>query len=93
METAKGHNKLAQDLDEEINSLEKQIKDSGDGPKNDPDSLIAGIEEYIKENGDLNQDKMLTLFSHVIKDMYEKFDHIAEKNGIKLEGPDTGDAS
>ncbi|MCP4023777.1 MAG: response regulator [Desulfobacteraceae bacterium] len=93
MATAKGHTKAIQDLDKEITQLEKKIKEADSGTKNDLEAIMDRIETYIKEEDSFNQEKINILFSHVIKDLHQKFNHLAKNNEFKMPQISSGDAS
>lgn len=84
METTKSQNKAIHELDNDIQTIEKEIKAfSFQAPVN-PDTLINEIENSVKDDNGVDCEKIETLFSDTIKGLYGQFGEIAYRSGFEM---------
>lgn len=82
METIKQHNELAKKMDEKILFLRKQIEEKIQD-KNTGKTLKQ-LEHSLRESNLLENDKFNSFYNDVIKQIYEQFRIIAERNEINI---------
>ncbi len=88
MEATKKNNKIIHGLDNEIETLNTEIKDlSVKTPKNSsltPEQIIDGIKHHVKNDHGIDPEKTATLFENIIKELYDQFNAISYRNGFEM---------
>ncbi len=76
------HQKNIENLNREIDKLERQIKIQADKAKED--NSLKRIEKLLKEENMLEQDKLNNLYVELLKELFEQFSDIAIRNGFEM---------
>jgi response regulator RpfG family c-di-GMP phosphodiesterase len=84
METTKTHNKAIHELDDDIKTIENKIKNLLSQTPVDFDTLLDEIENSIMDDNGMNPEKLKTLFSDTIRELYGQFTEIAYRNGFEM---------
>jgi len=84
-EKTDGHRKILHDLDREIEELKKKINTKED-PKSKQVKALERVEQSLKENHLLDQEKFNTFFVDTVKDLFEQFQDVAARNGFEMPG-------
>ena len=84
METTKSHNRAVHELDHDIEIIEKEIKDLSFQTPINPDTLFNEIENSVKNDDGIDCEKLETLFSDTIKELYDRFSEIAHRSGFEM---------
>ena len=88
MDATKNNNKILHELDNEIETLNTEIKDlSVQTPENSnltPEQIIDEIKPHIKNDQGIDPEKTATLFSNTIKELYNQFNEISYRNGFEM---------
>ena len=86
-EKTETHQKNIENLNREIDKLERQIKIQADKPKQD--NSLERIEKLLKEKNMLEQDKLNNLYVELLKELFEQFSDIAIRNGFEMPESDS----
>jgi len=84
MEATTTHNKTIQELDNDIEKIEKEINDLSFKAPINPAMLKDEITNHIKNDNGVDLQKVQTLFSNTIKDLYEQFKELAYRNAFEM---------
>ncbi len=81
------HQKNIENLNREIDKLEKQIKIQADKTKED--NSLEEIEKLLKKENMLEQNKLNNLYVELLKELFEQFSDIAIRNGFEMPESDS----
>lgn len=92
MEATKNHNQTIHTLDNDIETLKKEIQalpaqtseNTDSTPDQIIDRMIDEIKTHVKTDTGLDAQKIQTLFNSTIKGLYDKFNEIAYHNGFEM---------
>ncbi len=92
MGATKNHNKTIHTLDNNIETLKKELQtvpaQTSDNHDSTPDQIIDRMTDEIKTNlktdTGLDAQKTQTLFNNTIKGLYDRFNEIAYRNGFEM---------
>ena len=84
MEKTKSHNKTIHDIDQDIETLENQIKNLSAQTSIKPVKLQEEIENHVKETQGIDSKKTNALFSKTIEKLYEDFKELSSRNGFEM---------
>ncbi len=87
MEKAKAHNSEQHTLKKEIKRLETLISDLKPTDKITLDDICSQIENSIKNDSDIDSEKMTQLFSETTRVLFKQFNEIAARNGFEMPLP------
>jgi len=92
MEATKNHNKTIHTLDNNIETLKKEMQtvpaQISENPDSTPDQIIDKIideiKTHVKTDTGLDAKKIQTLFNSTVKGLYDKYNEIAYRNGFEM---------
>ncbi|NOX34005.1 MAG: response regulator [Deltaproteobacteria bacterium] len=84
VEATQTHNKKIQELECDIEIIEKEIKNFLSLPSANHDAITDEIETSVKQDNGIDSKKIQALFSHTVKALYDRFSELANQNGFEM---------
>ena len=84
LESTKSHDKTILDLDNNIETLKKEIKTLLNKTADNTDEIIDAIQTHVKTDTSIDSEKTKTLYIETIKLLYDKFNDISQRNGFEM---------
>lgn len=84
MKNSKKHDKSIQNLDKKIHSLKKAVKILTQESIQVPDTIVDIIENCVKSDDGISQNKIKTLFETSVRDLFSQFNELSYRNGFEM---------
>ena len=84
MEKTKHQNHEMTALDNDIETIEAELKTMNSTKIMTPAQIMDALQTLVKSQGKTGQDKLNELFSHTIKVLFADFNDLALRNGFEM---------